>query len=68
MFVVHSKVGKKWLSCDYGHVNQFYRWNPEWRDAKSNDIWKECIVQGFVYISGSTYHRTIDELLTELGE
>ena len=40
MFVVHTKVGKRWLSCDYGHV----------------------------YIDGLTYHRTVNELLEELGE
>ncbi|AKJ73264.1 hypothetical protein vBKpnAMK4_00176 [Klebsiella phage vB_Kpn_AM_K4] len=68
MFVVHTKVGKRWLSCDYGHVNQFYRWNPIWREAKSCPIWNECINNGFVYIDGLTYHRSVSELSKELGE
>lgn len=68
MFVVHTKTPNGWNSCDYGHVNQFYRWNPEWRAAKECSVWKKCIVNGFVYIKDITYHNTLDELLNELGE
>ena len=75
MFVVHEiYTDKLSTSRDYGHVNQFFRHNPMWREVKSCEVFKECIKQGFIYIQiymchgkyHTTYHKTLAELKAEV--
>ena len=74
MFLVHYKTGASPTTRDFGHVNQFFRHAPEFRSAKEEPIFKECVEQGFIYIEQyyvnekmiTTYHRTLTELMDEV--
>ena len=51
MFVVHTIYENEGNTTrDYGHVNQFFRCNPEFRAQKDERIFKKCVEQGFIYI------------------
>ncbi|UNI73259.1 hypothetical protein [Escherichia phage CLB_P2] len=81
MFVVHTISGHgPTTTMDYGHVNQFFRHQPLFRIAKENPLFKECVEQGFIYISkydvnmfstGNnrmiTYNKRLDLLLEEVA-
>lgn len=81
MFVVHTiKDGQANTTRDFGHVNQFFRENPLYRNYKEEPIFKECVEQGFIYISeymvkmfssGNnamiTYHKSLNLLLEEVS-
>lgn len=78
MFVVHLSQNGKNTTRDYGHVNQFFRDRPLFRQAKDEPIFKECVERGFIYISEYfvsipngrwviTYHKTLDLLLDEVA-
>ena len=81
MFVVHlMRDGEPTNTRDFGHVNQFFRVRPLFRSAKENPVFKECVEQGFIYISeynvnmfstGNnrmiTYHKSLDLLLEEVA-
>lgn len=50
MFVVHILIDGKTTTRDFGHVNQFFREYPLFRQNKDEEIFKECVEQGFIYI------------------
>lgn len=79
MFVVHDITDGIPTTRDFGHVNQFFRHAPLFRQAKDEPIFKECVAQGFIYVSqykvsqfgrGAseliTYHKTLSELNDEV--
>lgn len=73
MFVVHLLQDDKPTSTrDYGHVNQFFRngWGL-FRRAKDEEIFKECVAQGFIYIHVhgryNVYQKQLDLLLDEVA-
>lgn len=75
MFVVHTIYENEGNTTrDYGHVNQFFRCNPEFRAQKDERIFKKCVEQGFIYVKhwmqGNkvriTYHKSLTELNDEL--
>ena len=44
MFVVHTIYENEGNTTrDYGHVNQFFRCNPEFRAQKDERIFKKCV-------------------------
>ncbi|ARW58179.1 hypothetical protein [Serratia phage X20] len=57
MFVVHNLSNGRNTTRDFGHVNQFFREYPLFRQAKEEPIFKECVEQGFIYIR--EYERTL---------
>ena len=79
MFVVHTLIEGKNTTRDFGHVNMFFRENPLFRQAKDEEIFKQCVEQGFIYISEYicdtfngrramiTYHKKLDLLLEEVA-
>lgn len=79
MFVVHTLIDGKNTTRDFGHVNMFFRENPLFRQAKDEEIFKQCVEQGFIYISEYlcntsngrlamiTYHKKLDLLLEEVA-
>ncbi|QGZ15134.1 hypothetical protein [Klebsiella phage vB_Kpn_P545] len=79
MFVVHTLIDGKNTKRDFGHVNMFFRENPLFRQAKDEEIFKQCVEQGFIYISEYlcntsngrramiTYHKKLDLLLEEVA-
>ncbi|BAQ22866.1 hypothetical protein AU156_gp235 [Edwardsiella phage PEi20] len=78
MFVMHlMRDGQPTRTRDFGHVNQFLRMYPIFRDAKGEEVFEECIAQGFIYIHHKdhvekqkhfyTYQKSIDLLLTEVA-
>ena len=80
MFVVHAiEDGLPNTTRDFGHVNQFFRHAPLFRQAKDEMIFNECVKQGFIYIAryivqtfkGAleliSYHKTLNELLDEVA-
>lgn len=79
MFVVHTLIDGKHSTRDFGHVNMFFRENPLFRQAKDEEIFKQCVEQGFIYISEYlcdtfngrramiTYHKKLDLLLDEVA-
>lgn len=79
MFVVHTLIDGKHTTRDFGHVNMFFRENPLFRQAKDEPVFKECVEQGFIYISEYicntfkgrraliTYHKKLDLLLDEVA-
>lgn len=79
MFVVHTLIDGKNTTRDFGHVNMFFRENPLFRQAKDEEIFKQCVEQGFIYISEYlcdtvnglramiTYHKKLDLLLDEVA-
>lgn len=78
MFVVHIlKDGKETRTRDFGHVNQFYKMYPVFRNAKGEPVFEECIEQGFIYIhivnrpdifkNFYTYQKNLALLLTEVA-
>lgn len=78
MFVVHTLIDGKNTTRDFGHVNMFFRENPLFRHVKEEEIFKQCVEQGFIYISkyackafagrqAITYHKKLDLLLEEVA-
>lgn len=77
MFVVHDITDGKNTTRDYGHVNMFFRECPLFRSVKDAEIFKECVEQGFIYISEyyveglgkwiTTYQKTLKSLLDEVA-
>lgn len=80
MFVVHTLIDGKNTTRDFGHVNMFFRENPLFRQAKDEEIFKQCVEQGFIYVSEYicnafsggrramiTYHKKLDLLLEEVA-
>lgn len=77
MFVVHlMQDGMPTKTRDFGHVNQFYKRYPIFRNSKDEPIFNECIEQGFMYVHLKvdmnqakdfyTYHKRLDLMLEEL--
>lgn len=79
MFIVHNYSAIFPTKRDFGHVNQFLRENPLFRQAKNEPIFMECIEQGEIHIKSYersifkqgnqlliSYHRTMNELLKEV--
>lgn len=78
MFVVHDITGGRCTTRDYGNVAQFFRHKPVFRQAKDEEIFKECVKQGFIYTSEYfvnvenerrwiiTYNKSLIELQDEV--
>lgn len=72
MFVMHlMRDGEQIRTRDFGHVNQFFRNYPIFRNAKGEEVFEECIAQGFIYVHIHepyyTYQKKLDLLLTEVA-
>lgn len=72
MFVVHVlRDGKATTTRDFGHVNQFYKMYPIFRGAKGEEVFEECIKQGFIYVHIHepyyAYQKNLALLLTEVA-
>lgn len=78
MFVMHlMRDGEPVRTRDFGHVNQFFRNYPVFREARGEEIFEECVSQGFIYVHHKdhkekerhfyTYHKQLGLMLEELA-